>query len=158
VARILNVTHSRQETETGCLAACAQMILDYLGIRRSQDELAQHMHSIPHVGTVGRNILNLQSSELHVVYTQGTLEHLRAWLAQEVPVIALVQTAELPYWDKVEARHTVVVVGLDEENVYLLDPARDPGVITVSRGDFALAWEEWMDGRCAVIDRVGPAR
>lgn len=158
MARILNVTHSRQETETGCLAACAQMVLDYLGIRRSQDELARHMHSIPHVGTVGRNILNLQSSELHVVYTQGTLEHLRAWLAQEVPVIALVQTAELPYWDKVEARHAVVVVGLDEENVYLLDPARDPDVITVSRGDFALAWEEWMDGRCAVIDCAGPAR
>ena len=82
MARILNVTHSRQETETGCLAACAQMVLDYLGIRRSQDELARKMRSIPHVGTVGRNILNLQSSELRVVYTQGTLEHLRAWLAQ----------------------------------------------------------------------------
>lgn len=145
MARILNVTHSRQETETGCLAACAQMVLNYLGIRRSQDELARQMRSIPHVGTVGRNILNLQSSELRVVYTQGTLEQLRAWLSQEVPVIALVQTAELPYWDKVEARRTVVVVGLDEENVYLLDPARDPEVITVSRGDFALAWEEWMD-------------
>jgi ABC-type bacteriocin/lantibiotic exporter with double-glycine peptidase domain len=158
VARTLNVAHSRQETETGCLAACAQMVLNYLGIQRSQDELARQMRSTPHVGTVGRNILNLQSSELRVVYTQSTLEHLRAWLAQEVPVIALVQTAELPYWDKVEARHAVVVVGLDEDNVYLLDPARDPGVVTVSRGDFVLAWEEWMDGRCAVIHRASLTR
>ena len=154
MARILNITHSRQETETGCLAACAQMVLDFLGIQRSQDELASQMHSIPHVGTVGRNILNLQSPGLHVIYTHGTLEHLRLWLSQEVPVIALVQTVELPYWDKMEARHAVVVVGLDEENVYLLDPARAPEVITVSRGDFALAWEEWMDGRCAVIARA----
>jgi ABC-type bacteriocin/lantibiotic exporter with double-glycine peptidase domain len=81
VARILNITHSRQETETGCLAACAQMVLDYLGIQRSQHELARQMHSIPHVGTVGRNILKLQSPGLHVIYTHGTLEHLRLWLA-----------------------------------------------------------------------------
>ena len=154
MARVLNVTHSRQETETGCLAACAQMVLGYLGIRRSQDDLARQMCSIPHVGTVGRNILDLQSPEVHVAYAQGTLELLRAWLAQDVPVIALVQTAELPYWGGVEARHAIVVVGLDSENVYLLDPARDSGVITVSLGDFALAWEEWMDGRCAVITRT----
>ncbi len=156
MARILNVTRSRQETETGCLVACAQMVLGYLGIHRSQDDLARRMRSIPHVGTVGWNILDLQSPEVHVVYAQGTLELLRVWLAQDVPVIALVQTAELPYWGGVEARHAIVVVGLDSENVYLLDPARDPGVITVSLGDFVLAWEEWMDGRCAVITRTSP--
>jgi len=154
VARILNVAHSRQETETGCLTACAQMVLNYLGIQRSQDELARQMHSIPHVGTVGRNILNLQSPGLHVIYTHGTLEHLQLWLAQEMPTIALVQTVELPYWGKIQARHAVVVVGLDEESVYLLDPARDPEIIAVSCGDFALAWEEWMDGRYAVIARA----
>ena len=157
MARVLNVTHSRQETETGCLAACAHKVLGYLGIRRSQDDLARHKCSIPHVGTVGRNILNLQSPKVHVVYAQGTLELLRTWLAQDVPVIAFVQTAELPYWDGVEARHTVVVIGLDDENVYLLDPARDLDVITVSLGDFVLAWEEWMEGRCAVITRAGPS-
>ena len=95
MARILNVTHSRQETETGCLAACAQMVLDYLGILRSQDELARRMRSIPHVGTVWRNLLDLQSPDLHIIYTQGTLEHLCSWLAQEIPIIALVQTAEI---------------------------------------------------------------
>jgi uncharacterized protein YvpB len=156
MARVLSVTHSRQETETGCLVACAQMVLSSLGIQRSQDDLARQMHSIPHVGTVGHNILNLQSPALCVIYTQGTLELLHTWLAQEVPVIALVQTAELPYWSNVEAHHAVVVMGLDDENVYLLDPARDPDVITVSRGDFCLAWEEWMDGRCAVITHAGP--
>ena len=73
MAHSLNVKHSRQETETGCLAACAQMVLDYLGIRRSQDRLARQMHSTPNVGTTGRNILRLQSSTVRVTYTQGTL-------------------------------------------------------------------------------------
>ena len=136
MARVLNLTHSRQETETGCLTAYAQMGLGYLGIRCSQDDLARQMRSIPHVGTVGRNILNLQSSKVRVIYAQSTLELLRAWLVQDTPVITFVQTVELPYWGGVEARHAVVVVSLDDENVYLLDPARDPGVITVSIGDF----------------------
>ena len=156
MAHILNVTHSQQETETGCLAACVQMVLGYLGIKRSQARLARQMHSIPHVGTVGWNILNLQSSQVRVVYAQGTLEQLRAWLTQKAPVIALVQTAELPYWNGVEAHHAVVVVGLDDEKVHLLDPACVPDVITVSTGDFVLAWEVWMDGRYAVITRAGP--
>jgi ABC-type bacteriocin/lantibiotic exporter with double-glycine peptidase domain len=154
MAHVLNVTHSRQETETGCLEACVQMALSCLGIDRSQSDLARQMGAIPHIGVVSRNILNLHSSTLQVLYVEGTLELLHRWLDQGVPVIAFVQTSELPYWGGVEARHAVVVVGLDDENVYLLDPARDAGVIPVSHGDFSLAWEDWMDGRCAVITRA----
>jgi ABC-type bacteriocin/lantibiotic exporter with double-glycine peptidase domain len=124
------------------------MALRYLGIDRSQADLARQMGAIPHVGTV-----NLQSSTLHVIYAEGTLELMRGWLDQDVPVIAFVQTLELPYWSGAEARHAVVVVGIDDENVYLLDPARDPDIIPVSLGDFTLAWEDWMDGRYAVITR-----
>lgn len=153
MARILNVTHSRQETETGCLEACVQMALRYLGIDRSQADLARQMDATPHIGTVSRNVLNLQSFTLQVIYTEGTLELMRGWLERNVPVIAFVQTLELPYWGGTEARHAVVVVGIDEEDVYLLDPARDPDVIPVSLGDFTLAWEDWMDGRYAVITR-----
>jgi len=129
------------------------MALRYLGIDRSQTDLAQQMGAIPHVGTVSRNIFNLQSSTLQVVYAEGTLELMRGWLDRDVPVIAFVQTLELPYWGGAEARHAVVVAGIDDENVYLLDPARDPDVIPVSLGDFTLAWEDWMDGRYAVITR-----
>ena len=154
MAPSLNVTHSRQETETGCLVACVQMALSYLGISRSQDELAQVMCSVPHVGTIGRNVLNLQSPTVQVTYTQGSLEWLRTWINQGVPVITLVQTAELPYWAGVEAQHAVVVVGLDDDNVHVLDPARGPEILSVLHGDFLLAWEDWMDGCCVIIKRV----
>lgn len=155
MAHILSVPHSRQETEAGCLEACAQMVLRYLGIERSLADLARQMNAIPHVGTVSRNILNLQSSTVQVVYAEGSLELLQRWLSEDVPVIAFVQTVELPYWSGIEARHAVVVVGIDDENVYLLDPARDPEPIPVNVGDFSLAWEDWMEGRYALITRVG---
>jgi hypothetical protein len=33
--RVLYVPHKRQEQETGCLAACAQAVLAYLGIEQT---------------------------------------------------------------------------------------------------------------------------
>jgi len=129
------------------------MVLKYIGVKRSQAELAEQMHAIPGAGIVGRHILNLQTSDIHVVYAQGAIEHLATWLAKEIPIIVFVQTAELPYWHGAEAQHAVVVVGLDQEHVYVLDPAQEPNVIAVAVGDMALAWEDWMDGRFAVITR-----
>ncbi len=150
MARVLNVIHSRQETETGCLAACVQMVLNYLGFRRSQVELGQQMHALPNVGIIGRKVLALQSATLKVIYTQSTLAALQSWLAQDMPVIVFIQTAELPYWNGLEARHAIVLVGMAADQVFLLDPARAPEVIAVSRGDFALAWDA-MDERCIVF-------
>lgn len=154
MAHVLTVTHSPQTTEGGCLAACVQMVLAYWGIQRSQADLGRQMRAVPHIGAIGRNVLRLQSPDVQVVYAQGSLELLRAWLAKGTPVIAFVQTSELPYWKGVEARHAVVVIGLDDANVYLLDPAQESDSISVSIGDFLLAWEDWMDGRCVVITRV----
>jgi predicted double-glycine peptidase len=41
-------------------------------------------------------------------------------------VITFVQTAELPYWREHTSRHTVLVVGMDEVAVLVLDPAMPP--------------------------------
>ena len=52
---ILAVPHRRQETNAGCLPACAQMILNYLGLDLSQTELARLMGMHPQSATnVGR--------------------------------------------------------------------------------------------------------
>jgi hypothetical protein len=48
----------------------------------------------------------------------------------------------LPYWDQV-TNHAIVVVGLDDEFVYVHDPAFAVAPIQVSHGDFELAWQEW---------------
>lgn len=50
------------------------------------------------------------------------------------------QTVELLYWNKEENNHAVVVVGLDDDYVYVNDPAFLNAPIQVARGDFDLAW------------------
>jgi predicted double-glycine peptidase len=50
------------------------------------------------------------------------------------------------------SQHAVVIVGIDQDNVYLLDPAAQSSVITVTHGDFLLAWDE-MKFSYAVISK-----
>jgi uncharacterized protein YvpB len=70
-------------------------------------------------------------------------------IARGVPCIAFVHTVHLNYWSEA-VRHAVVVVGIDEQQIYLADPFFDVSPQTVSRLEFELAWDE-MDNACAVI-------
>jgi ABC-type bacteriocin/lantibiotic exporter with double-glycine peptidase domain len=143
VASRLSLTHFRQEDESGgCLPACVQMVLAHLGIVRSQTDLARLLGTQRGVGTPAFNIARLASEELDVVYTSGSLEDAAAWLDSGVPVIAFVQAGELPDWRGERSHHALVIVGLESGVVHLLDPETDAQVITVSTGDFLLAWDE----------------
>lgn len=148
----LKVPFFRQETEAGCLPACAQMVLSYLGIARSQAALARMLGTHPAAGTSYSRIVQLRSLGVEVVYRAGDLDDVARWLAQGQPVIAFVQLRELPYWDGHWAQHALVIIGLDETTVQVLDPARDEQVIPIPRTDFTLAWDE-MDNTCAVLTR-----
>ncbi len=44
------------------------------------------------------------------------------YLQKGEPVIAFVDTGELSYWSRI-TNHALIVVGLDEEHVMVLDPA-----------------------------------
>jgi ABC-type bacteriocin/lantibiotic exporter with double-glycine peptidase domain len=141
--KLINIPYSRQQSDGYCLPACAQMALAYLGISRSQQELGRIMGMIAGLGVPASHILRLRSSQIQVEYhTEGQLEHLRAWLMRQIPVIACVQTSELTYWRGHIAQHVILLVGTDEHNVYLLDPAQNPTVISVSIDEFLLAWDE----------------
>ncbi len=63
--------------------------------------------------------------------------------------MALVHTAELPYWSR-PCAHAVVAVGMDETWVWVNDPAFEQAPIRVSTGDFALACDA-MDNYIAVF-------
>jgi predicted double-glycine peptidase len=129
------------------------MVLAYLGIVRSQADLARVFQVRSGFGAPARNILNLRSRQIEVTYqTNGTWEDIRLWLQRQLPVIACVQAGELPHWQGIQAQHAVVVVGLDEDTVHLHDPALDHGPVAVPTGDFWLAWDE-MEDRYAVLTK-----
>jgi ABC-type bacteriocin/lantibiotic exporter with double-glycine peptidase domain len=152
---LLNVPHHHQESDGYCLPACVQMVLDYLGLPCTQEQLACELDVRPPLGAPASNVLRLRSDVLDVTFTSGNLSDLRTQLAQGNPPIVFVQAGELPHWQDCVSQHAIVVVGLDEQTVQILDPAADPSPISVPIGDFLLAWSE-LDYIYAALVRPKP--
>lgn len=137
----LSVPHHLQLADGLCLPACAQMVLAYWGIRRTQNRLARQLQTIPGAGTPGSRLYNLASRNLDIYYGDGTLEELRTALTQAIPPITLVNTKHFPHW-QLETAHAVVVVAIDDNHVMVNDPGISQGQTLVTLGDFLLAWDE----------------
>lgn len=84
----------------------------------------------------------LRSETVDVVFADGAIHDLQNYLALERPLIVFVQAGELPHWRGCVSQHAIVVVGIDEASVSVLDPAAGSQVIDVPLGDFLLAWGE----------------
>lgn len=136
----LSVPHIRQREDGECVAACAAMVLKYLNIPASYEQLLRLL-KIDWFGTAAFRVRELEKLGIAVIYKQGTLEEIHDHLSNDRPCIAFVKTIELPY--RAEAiDHALVVAGLDDEFVYLNDPAFPDAPKKVSHGDFDLAWLE----------------
>jgi uncharacterized protein YvpB len=107
----------------------------------------------------------LRSWSFRVEYSRGNLETLRQHLEAGRPIIVPVDTELLPYWvtrrDVSAAEqitdHAVVVVGMDEENIYVNDPDFEAAPQAVELGRFYDAWQHFAL-RYAVIRRRWPWR
>ncbi len=146
----LAVSHLRQRAESDCLPICAQMVLTYLGRNESYEQLA-HLLSTRWFGTPARNILRLEQIGLRVALTELTMLEIETHLQNGRPVLAFVNTADLPYWN-VSADHAVVVVGVDEESVYLDDPYFEHAPQVVSRTAFELSLLRF-NNQCVIIEK-----
>ncbi|HLB45575.1 MAG TPA: cysteine peptidase family C39 domain-containing protein [Anaerolineales bacterium] len=137
---ILSVRHVRQQAEGECVAACASMVLGYMGLTVAYDQLLKLIR-VNWFGTPFFKLRELEQLGVTVIYKQGLLRELHEHLLNDRPCIAFVRTSELSYWS-LATDHSVVVVGLDDKSVYLNDPEFADAPIPVSRGDFDLAWLE----------------
>jgi ABC-type bacteriocin/lantibiotic exporter with double-glycine peptidase domain len=120
------------------------MVLAYLGISRTQAALAKTLGLNPPFGTRHSNIKKLASAKIKVTYEAGNLAAIRRWLEQGTLVIVFVQAGDLPHWSGQYFQHAVVVVGVEGQMVYLMDPALDEGPTSVEEEAFMLAWS-WFD-------------
>jgi ABC-type bacteriocin/lantibiotic exporter with double-glycine peptidase domain len=136
---ILTVPHLQQDEHGECLAACAWVALAYLGLTFPYKQLLGLFHVRVQLGTPAYNIRRLEQLGVTVLYQQGTLTELYDHLVNDRPCIVFLKTGELPYWDEV-TDHAVVVVGMDDELVYVNDPEFPSAPIQIAQGDFDLAW------------------
>ncbi|MBV7333960.1 C39 family peptidase [Chloroflexi bacterium TSY] len=124
------------------MAVCVEMVLTYLNAPRDYSQLVKTLGIRSDVGTPFPNIQELEKLNVLVGYRRyGTLENLYTLLQHGWPVIASVNTGPLPYW-RYSTGHAVVVVGMDNEYIYLNDPEMSDGPTKVLLGDFDLAWLE----------------
>jgi len=147
---LLPVPHRQQQDRGECLVACAVMTMSYIDIPIPYKRLFTLLQVKKRVGAFAPNIRKLERFGIRVIYQQGTLDELYDHLANNRPSIAFVKTGELPYWN-VSTYHALVVIGLDEEFVYLNDPAFAVAPMQVSHGDFELAWQERDEYYAALI-------
>jgi len=148
VLRLLPVEHRPQVERAGCLAACAQMALQHIGISQSQAQLNRLLGLMPE-GVPSSRIKRLSELGAEVVYTSGDETTLKEAIDRDIPPLIFVDTGELPYWN-VRLRHAVLMVGYDEVQAYLNDPDRPTAPTAVSWGDLMLAWSEF-DYKYALI-------
>jgi ABC-type bacteriocin/lantibiotic exporter with double-glycine peptidase domain len=148
---LLPVSHQPQQQQVDCLAACARMVLHYLQVPVDYQQLTRFLY-LDTIGTPFRNPQHLESLGLEIRITEGDMLTLRQHLDSGLPVIVAVDTAQLTYWSEASS-HAMVIVGLDEEFVYVNDPALADAPQKISLAEFELAWLE-KDYLCAVVALV----
>lgn len=147
---LLPVPHFKQEGPHTCLPACARMVLSYLGQSMSEAALAKTLGTTA-AGTPGNRLLRLSSPTLQVEFGPFTLPLIHDRLNSSVPVIVLVQTGFLDYW-QIDTAHAVVVVGYEDQTLLLSDPDFAEAPKRASATGFLAAWGEF-DFLAAVIKK-----
>jgi len=148
---ILPVKHFQQRREGECLAACAAMVLGYLGASIPYQRLLTLLEIQSDVGTPSFKVRNLVRIKIAVDYRRGTIEQLQAHLLANQPCIVFVRTGDLQYRND-NTDHALVLIGIDDKYVYVNDPEFVESPYRELIGNFDLAWLE-RDEMYAVLTR-----
>jgi len=146
---LLRVSHRQQLRQADCLAACAAMVLEYLQVPSTYQDLLKRLR-IESYGAPFSNLRQLESLGVKVLIQRGTIESLREHLERGLPPIAFVNTEQLGYW-KESTSHAVVVLGIEDNQIYLDDPAFTEAPQVISLDEFMLAWID-LDQFYALIE------
>ena len=139
---LLTLPHFEQSRDGMCLPACTRMMLAYWGQTLSESRIAKILGTKA-FGTPISNIERLQQQGYQIEFGSLTVEQLKGHLLNNHPVIVRVWTAMLDYWQAEATSHVVVVVGFDDNRVYLNDPALPQAPQSTSWDSFLAAWAEF---------------
>jgi ABC-type bacteriocin/lantibiotic exporter with double-glycine peptidase domain len=126
-----------------CGPVSLKMVLSYYGVEKTEEELARLCGTDTNLGTTdlglkrAAEILGFKVD----IKNESTFEDIKGWLDRKVPVIVDWFTkGRSDYSDsEVADGHLSVVVGLDDEYIYLQDP--EIGAMRkIERKDFMKVW------------------
>jgi uncharacterized protein len=146
---------TRQVTEYSCGASALQSVLSYWGKEIDERELMKLMGTTEEEGTYPEKMVNAaRSLGFDVEAKQDlTLDEVRKFTDAGHPMIALAQVwlsqsmaAAKSVQDEWDAGHYIVVLGVDEKNVYFQDPYARNCKAFVPRKLFEDHWHQVMGG------------
>lgn len=125
-----NVPDTRQSANYSCGATALQAVLKYWGIDIEEDKLIKLLNTSPDYGTNERDIVRVaKKMGLKAKLKDNiTLEDLERSVHEGIPVIVDCQSwrcskhSNKSWSDDWRHGHYMVVIGIDENNVYLEDP------------------------------------
>lgn len=154
---LLPISLVRQRRQADCLVACAKMALDYLLIPADYNWIRSTLGTTD-IGTPFSRLQRLQPRAITVIQDEGNLSLLQIYLDSGLPIITDVRTWTLHHWrhrtdvdeQERDTDHAIVVVGLDQGNVYINDPDFAYAPIALEHDEFLAAWQE-RENRYAVL-------
>jgi predicted double-glycine peptidase len=144
MANLLPVKPFQETLHAGmCGPASLKMVLAYYGVDKTEEELAKLCGTNLKLGTSDESIKHAAESLGFKVEIKNnsTFDDIRSWLDKKVPVIVNWFTrGRIDYPDsEVPDGHLSVVVGLDDEYIYLQDPEIG-NLRKITRDDFMKVW------------------
>jgi len=134
-----------QETLHACMCgpASLKIVLDYYGVDKTEKELAELAGLNPELGINDKDIVRVAESLgfKAEIKNESSFEEIEKWLGKGMPVIVDWFTrGRQDYGDlEVADGHYSVVVGLDDEYIYLQDPEIG-GERKIKRENFMRVW------------------
>ncbi|MCH8295656.1 C39 family peptidase [Candidatus Poribacteria bacterium] len=141
---MIRVPHLRQKPGSkSCLVISVKMVLDGYGVYRTEEEIGTVIEYDP---VLGASIMNIDLlPEAWGVMTESgeiELERVKQEIDCDTPVIVVVEAHYLPYREaSIRANHTLVVVGYDDDNIYVNDALLPEAPTAIPVGDFLKAWD-----------------
>jgi len=160
---LLPVVDIRQATEYTCGVSASQAILSYYGIDTREDVLAQKFGTTETSGTSPAQIVaGLESFGLTAIMKENTtLDDLRANIQQKIPTMVAIQAwldqyPPLNWGAEWESGHWVIVIGMDDSNVYFEDPSILGSRGWLSQSEFLARWHDYSGEApcCTVNDKT----
>lgn len=152
---LLNLSHQTQRQQSDCLAASAAMVLSALSLEVRYDRIIRLLKT-GYAGTSFGNLALLESIGVQVELGRGddfnNIALLTETLELNCPLIVAVETSELKTYWRYATSHAIVVIGINDEDVIVNDPAFEDAPKFVPINEFLIAWGE-QDYSYAVITK-----
>jgi predicted double-glycine peptidase len=142
-----HVPMTRQSTPYTCGAAALQSVFAYYGEDYREVQLSQELKSDPEQGTDYHEIVRFARSKgLQVEPREGlSIDDLRRAVDQDLPVIVAFQAwGDNPgkYVDDWDDGHYAIVIGVDNQKVYLMDPSTIGDYTFILIPEFLSRWHD----------------